>query len=105
MDFYNPAMNDALQNRLFVKSPDFVARKIAGEIVLIPLKRHLEEVSSIFSLNEVGAMVWEAIDGKTNVGGIRSTLLETFDVSTQDLDKDLEILFGQLEEIKAISSL
>ncbi|MSR76711.1 MAG: PqqD family protein [Candidatus Omnitrophica bacterium] len=97
-------MINETNDSLFKKSPDFVARKIAGEIVLIPLQRHLENVNSIYSLNEMGAVVWDAIDGKKKVSDIREELLGVFDVSPQTINTDLEVLLSQLVEIKAISS-
>ena len=95
-------MQQELQARQFKRSQDFVARKIAGEIVLIPLQRHLENVNSIYSLNEVGALVWDALDGKRSVSELREMLFETFEVNPAQLDQDLTTLLTQLEEIKAI---
>ena len=47
----------------FAKSTDFVQRHVAGECLLIPLRRRLTEANSLYVLNETGAAIWERLDG------------------------------------------
>ncbi len=94
-------LTDQLQ-KIYQKNQDYVARKIAGELVLIPLNRRLEDIKSIFNLNEMACTIWDQIDGQRSLEQIRSQLLEQFEVDALILDQDLERLISQLEEIKAI---
>lgn len=56
----------------------------------------------IFNLNEVGAFVWEHLDGKNRLLDIKNMISEEFDVSSQKAEEDLCEFVRQLEEIDAI---
>ena len=96
--------NVAESETIFRKNPQFVARTIADELVLIPLQRHLEDVNSLYSLNALGREVWELLDGKNTVTQIRETLLSQYEVDSKILDEDLALILEQLESIKAIQA-
>ena len=89
---------------VYKKNQDYIARKIAGELVLIPLQRQLEAIKSIYNMNEMGCAIWEMIDGQRKLEDIRRELLKRYDVEPAQLDQDLNTLLTQLEEIKAIQT-
>jgi hypothetical protein len=91
-----------LEKAIYKKNPDFVSRNIAGELVLIPIRRQLQGINCIYSINETGSRMWELIDGKNSADEIRDRLCAEFEVETSTLEQDLGALFGQLREIKAI---
>lgn len=93
-----------LERVIYKKNPDFVARKIAGELVLIPLKRKLEDVGSLYNLNETGCFIWDLIDGKRTTAEILESLQSVYDGETQIFRRDLEVLLEQLSEINAIQT-
>ncbi len=43
------------QGRIHQKNPDIVARKIADEIILVPILRKVGDVESSYNLNQVAA--------------------------------------------------
>ena len=89
----------------FAKNPDIIGREVAGEYLLIPIRRHLKESNSIYVLNETGASFWRRIDGKQNFGNILSQLAEEYEVSVEQLQNDLASLIEDLITIKAIEEI
>lgn len=87
--------------RYYKKNPDFVHRKIAGELILVPIRQKIGDLESIFTLNEVAGFIWEQIDGKKNLDAIKEAVLNEFDVKPSEAEKDLKELLQQLEEIGA----
>lgn len=90
---------------VYTRNPEFVSRKIGGEFVLIPLKRQIHEVRSIFSLNAVGGALWELIDGKRTRQDLHKEMLSLFEVDDAALASDLDEILSQLEEIQAIQKV
>ncbi len=88
--------------QIFKKNPNFVARKIADELVLVPIQRQLENINSIYCMNEMGRAIWELMDGRRSLSEIRRELLERYEVPESTLDQDLHTLLEQLLQIKAI---
>ena len=89
-------------DRIFQKNENFVFRQIDDETILVPIKDNLGDMGSIYNLNEVGAFVWEQLNGKASLADIKHMLLETFDVSEREADADLSDFVNQLREIDAI---
>ena len=79
-----------------------VSRIIEDETILMPIYKTSDEINCIYTLNDVGARIWGLIDGKRNLGRIRKMLLEEFDATEKELDKELDKFLKDLKEIKAV---
>lgn len=89
--------------RVYQKSGDMVSRKIVDEVILVPVRRRGEDVDSLYTLNEVGARIWESIDGTRQVREIRDLIVAEFDVTGAQAEADLLTLLDQLGQIGAIT--
>ena len=84
------------------KDPNIVSRKIADEVILVPIRQNVGDLESVFTLNEVGAFIWEQIDGRRQVKEIKEMIVEEFDVGEEEAEKDLIEFIQQLEEIGGV---
>jgi hypothetical protein len=71
-----------------LRSPRIVSRRIAGELVLVPLVTHGADLDAIYNLNAVGAFIWERLDGRTSGEAIVAELAETFEVESAQAAAD-----------------
>jgi hypothetical protein len=88
--------------KVYKKSDSIVSRKIGDEFILVPIKRDVADLESIYTLNETAARVWELIDGKLKVREIREKMVEEFEVTPGEAERDVIEHLQQLEGIKAI---
>ncbi|MBI4536560.1 MAG: PqqD family protein [candidate division NC10 bacterium] len=84
------------------QAEDFVSRNIAGETVLVPLRRQIGDLDSIYTLNEVATFIWECLAQPSTVGQLTQALGEAFDAPPATIRQDLEEHLGQLLAIGAI---
>jgi hypothetical protein len=89
-------------DKVYSKSDSIVSRKIADEFILVPIRQNVGDLESIYTLNEVAARIWELIDGKIKVEEIKEKIIEEFEVTPEEVEKDIVEHLMQLEEIKAI---
>ncbi len=82
----------------------FVFRRIAEELILVPISRDAASAGSIYGLNEVAARIWELIDGQRSSAAIRDVLVSEFEVSPAEAERDLLSLLSELEAIGAVRS-
>jgi len=69
----------------FVRRGDRVAaRKVGDEMVILSA-----DDSSLFVLNEVGTLVWEAADGRTPLEAIVDGVCREFDVDAETARRDV----------------
>ena len=82
-----------------------VFREIAGETVLVPVTGETQAAGRLFTLNGVGAFIWERIDGKRRLSDIVGEIMEEYEADQAAAESDLAELIKSLENIKAISSI
>src|SRR2546422_11746918 len=92
----------ALPDRIFAKNANFVQREVAGECILVPIRQHLSDINSLYVLNETGAALWRRIDGTRSIQAILTDLSNEYDVTSEQLEKDLSTLIEDLLSIRAI---
>ncbi|MDI6688098.1 MAG: PqqD family protein [Desulfobacterales bacterium] len=90
-------------DKVYTKSDSIVFRKIADEFILVPIRQNVGDLESIYTLNETAARIWELIDGKIKVGKIKEKIVEEFEVTPEEAEKDIMEHLMQLEGIKAIT--
>jgi hypothetical protein len=81
-------MNTDPQLKCFLKEDEVVTRQIAGETIIVPIRRKVGDVDSIFTLNELGTMIWNLLDGRTSVTRIVEAVSTAYDVSPDEATKD-----------------
>ena len=91
--------------RCYEKDPSIVHRNIAGEAVLVPIRRNVADMESIYTLDEVGAFIWELIDGQRAVGDIKTAILNEYDVAPDVAEADLVEFLQHLQAIGAIKAV
>lgn len=92
-------------DRCYQRDPNIVSRKIANEIILVPIRNNVGDLESIYTLNEVAALIWELIDGQKKIREIRDKIVEEFEVTPEETEKDIIELLQKLEKIEGIKEV
>ena len=90
---------------IYIKHPDYVQRDVAGECILVPIRRTLTEANSIYVLNETGAALWNRIDGQRTAQDIVTDFCNEYEVATDQLAKDFTSLLDDLLSIRAVEEV
>lgn len=88
----------------YKRNEDFVYRRIGDETILVPIKSNVGDMGAIYNLNELGASIWEHLDGNNNLLDIKQRILEDFEVSPEEIEADLFEFINHLKEIAAVKS-
>ena len=83
-----------------IPNPNIIGRVIDDEVVLV-----LPDQGKIKVLNEVGAAIWNLIDGKRNVQQISAEICNQFDVDLSVIETDAVQFITELSERGIITTL
>ncbi len=89
-------------NDRYEQDPSIVSREIAGEVILVPIRNKVGDLSSIYTLNETGARIWSLLDGERTLAEVRDAMVAEFEVEAGEMEADLVALVEGLERIQAI---
>lgn len=73
-----------------LNSDKFVTRRMGNEMVMVPLSDNVADMTSVLTLNEVGADILMAFVEAATVEEVVQKLLETYDVGEATLRQDVE---------------
>ena len=82
------------------RHPDAVYKIVDGEALIVVPGSDAQHLV----LNEVGARVWELLDGEHDLGSIRQELTSDFNVESEEAGRDLDELLADLQEHGALAS-
>lgn len=80
------------------KSEDVIARQIAGETLLVPIRGDLAGMQRIFALDTVAEYIWQQLDTETSLQTIRDAVLANFEVSGEQAEVDIQEFIAELLE-------
>src|SRR4030043_260401 len=86
----------------YQKNPDMVSRLIGDEFILVPIRRNVADLESVFTLGGTGVRIWELIDGRLTVGELLARVVEEFEIEPEQAEADLAGVLEGLEEIEGI---
>ncbi len=93
-----------MPEKIYVKNPDVVFRKVADEFILVPVRQKAVDLKSIYTLNETAAFIWELIDGKNSVSYIKGKVAEAFDCEDDArLDSDINDILDKFKSLVMIA--
>ncbi len=82
----------------YVKKGEFALRVIAGEGVLVPIKGGVGDLHSIFTMNEVGTVIWGLIGPDCTTPEIARRVCDRFDVTPEQASRDVAAFISTLCE-------
>jgi len=83
---------------VYARREGIVLREVAGEHILVPIRRNVADLKSIFALNDVGRCIWELLDGARGFDAVLAGLVERFDVSPEEASADLRSFVDRLSQ-------
>jgi hypothetical protein len=69
-------------------APDVVARDIAGEHLLVPVRSGITAIDSLYTCNASGAFLFSRLDGRTDVAALARALAAGFEVGEEEALRD-----------------
>jgi hypothetical protein len=77
----------------------YVTRRIAGETIVVPIRAEAAELDSVYVFNEVGARIWELLEGGHDDDAVVAALCREFEVDPERSRQDLEGFVRVLREV------
>lgn len=87
-----------MTGKIFARAEDVVARRIGGEVVLVPIRRRVGDMECVFTLNEVGARIWDLCDGSRGGEAITAAITTEYAVTPEEAACDVTTFLNDLQE-------
>ena len=85
-------------NSIYRQTDNIVTRKVMDETLLVPISGDIASMDEIYTLNDTGAFIWQALDGTSSLAKIKEQLAKSFDAESSVVETDLLEIIGELAE-------
>jgi hypothetical protein len=72
----------------YIRSDAVVSRLIGGETLVVPVRGGVGDLASIYSLNDVGTMIWEALASPKSLGELVDLIGRKYPISRDQVLQD-----------------
>jgi len=83
-------------SELAAAKKNFVARAVDEELVLVPLRNNVADMTEIFNLNEVGHFIWNEIQEEATVESLADKIVSEYEVESEVALEDLKAFLQDL---------
>jgi hypothetical protein len=82
----NPPLTDTT---IVTPSPEVVARDIAGQHILVPVRTGVAQMDYLYTTDEVGSFIYAHLDGRSDARSLARRVASTFEVDEEDALPDV----------------
>ncbi|OFX17740.1 MAG: hypothetical protein A2033_04290 [Bacteroidetes bacterium GWA2_31_9] len=86
-------------NLILHKNPYIVSKVIDNDYLLIPIVEETMDMNNIFGISDVGAFIWDNIDGNTSINEIINKVISEYeideDIASLDVNEFIKDCFSQ----------
>ena len=93
----------AVENWVYFRNPDFIFRRIVNELVLVPIHQDVADMDSIYTLNDVGAFIWDKLAEPLCITDLKEMILDQYEASAEQVISDLPTFLEEMVEFGAVS--
>jgi len=77
---------------------EYVVREIGGETILVPVRSGVAELDAVYTLNEVGSVIWTGVSEGRSFREIVEAVVASFEVPEESAARDSEEFLVALQE-------
>ena len=77
-------------------SPEVVARDIAGQHILVPVRTGVAQMDYLYTTDEVGSFIYRALDGQADARAVAARVSSAYAVDQEDALTDVLEFLGTL---------
>jgi len=80
----------------FIRNRDVVSRQIEGELIIVPVRRGVGDMNSLYTLNPVGSVLWNFMAEEHSLTEMVQCVCNEFDVTAAQAKSDIESFLESL---------
>lgn len=69
---------------------EYVLRQIGDDYIIVPVGKTTLSFNGMITVNETGAFLWEQLIKGTNKEELSRTLIETYEVTQEEAERDID---------------
>ncbi len=90
-------MATALVTPTLIRSQAVVAREVAGEILIVPIRGKVGDLASIYSFNASGSLIWNLLEFPQTVAQLATAIAAAFEIELARAEDDVARFVAEMK--------
>lgn len=83
----------------WIRSQSVVARVVAGETLIVPIRAKVGDLASIYSFNGCGSLIWKLLESPKTVTELAAEVSREYEVETAQAGRDVADFVNELKAV------
>jgi len=92
-------MATLLKDEFLVRSESVVARVVAGETLIVPIRAKVGDLASIYSFNATGSLIWKLLESPKTVAQLATAVGQVYEVELAQAERDVTNFVSEMKSV------
>ena len=84
---------------MFVRSQAVVARVVAGETLIVPVRAKVGDLASIYSFNGTGTLIWKMLESPHTLSELATAVADEYEVDHSQAERDVTDFVSEMKSV------
>jgi hypothetical protein len=89
----------AVKEEILLRSQRVVARVVAGETLIVPIRASVGDLASIYSFNGTGSMIWKWLASPRTVADLARAVSQEFEIVPSQAERDVTLFVNEMKSV------
>jgi len=90
-------VGETLAEEKIIRSQSVVARVIAGETLIVPIRGKVGDLASIYSFNGTGTLIWQLLESPKSVAQLADSVAQEYNVEPAQAERDVSNFVNEMK--------
>jgi hypothetical protein len=95
----------AAEQQLFIRSQSVVARVVARETLIVPIRGKVGDLASIYRFNATGTLVWKCLESPRTLEELADALAREYKIDLADAKQDIGKFMSEMQSVGLVDVL
>ncbi len=86
-------------DQFLVRSQSVVAREVAGETLIVPVRANIGDLASIYSFNATGSLIWRLLSSPRTVAELAHAVAREYAVDSLRAERDVAQFVSEMKSV------
>jgi len=83
----------------WVRSQSVVARVVAGETLIVPIRAKVGDLASIYSFNGTGSLIWKLLESPRSMSQLAAEVSREYEIEAIQAERDVTSFVNELKAV------
>jgi hypothetical protein len=93
------ALATMMKEQVLLRSQSVVARVVAGETLIVPVRAKVGDLASIYSFNGTGSLIWKLLESPRTVAQLAAAVAQEYEVEPAQAEQDVADFVSEMKSV------